>query len=144
MAYFLFPFRGKKKKQNSETRVPFAFFLKKTKNKLSLMHSFFLFLKKQKRNSKPCILFPLSEESTKGIQNDEFLFTLFEESIQGIANHAILIPFSLSQRKHKKEFGMMNSFFLVLHKNKTGNWICLHPQGSFVPMLFLHTNGVWE
>ena len=124
---FLLPFFWRKQKTNSVWCIPFSFFWKNKKGILN--HASF---------------FPLSEESTKGIQNDEFLFTLFEEIIQGIANHAILIPFSLSRRKHKKEFGMMNSFFLVLHKNKTGNWICLHPQGSLVPMLFLHTNGVWE
>ena len=71
-----------------------------------------------------------------------FLFS--EESIKGIANHAIPIPFSPSQRKHKKEFGMMNSFFLFSHKSKIGNWICLHPPGSLVPTLSLHANGAWE
>ena len=45
----------KEEKQNSETHVPFAFFLNK-----------------QKTNSELCIHFSLSEENIKGIQNNEF------------------------------------------------------------------------
>ena len=106
---------------------PFFLYLKKAQKKFRMMDSFFLFLK-TKAIQNDGFLFPFSEESTNGIQNDGFLFPLFEESIKGIANHAILIPFSLSRRKHTKEFGMMNPYFLFLHKNKTGNWIFLHPQ----------------
>ena len=42
----------KEEKQNSETHVPFAFFLNKTKNEFRIMHSFFLFLKETKKEFK--------------------------------------------------------------------------------------------
>ena len=105
-------------------------------------HSFCLFSKENKKQTQSnAFLFSFSEESVKGIQNDGLIFPFSEESIKRIANHAILIPFSLSRRKDKKEFGMMNSFFLFSHKNKTGNLIRLYPPCSLVPMLSLHANG---
>ena len=74
LAYFLFPFSGKKKNRIQKHTFLWPFFWTKQKTNSDLCIPFF-FSKKQKRNSKSCI--PFSEESTKGIQNDKFLFSFF-------------------------------------------------------------------
>ena len=67
-----------KEKQNSKTRVPFAFFLKKTKKTNSVWFiRFSFFWRNKKVILYHAFLFCLSEENTKGIENNGFLFPFF-------------------------------------------------------------------
>ena len=106
VAYFLFPFRGKKirkrvrsfclffwrkQKANSEWCSPSSFLWRKQNTKFRLMYSFFLFL------------------------NHAFPFHLSEENKTQIQSDAVPLPFS---EENKSKFRLMYSFFLFLKETQ--------------------------
>ena len=118
-----------------------SFFVSAAKRKTEFRRAL-LSTENKNQTQTDAFLFPFSERNMKGIVNHAFLFPLSEESTKGIQNDGFLFPFS--KRKHKGSCKSCNpySFFSFpkktqkgssgwwisfSHKNKTGNWICLHP-----------------